>query len=206
MNIVKKTVSAVGGIVLAALLIAALAPKATHALVAALVQVANTSANPVPNRDVDNPARDTFQATFASSCTGSGFTLTSCTGLTVPATNGSGEPISMFVIEYASGGCSSSGANQVILFNYSLADINSHLSFSDGFVDSSTSGNFLQYFVANSAGFAEQTRLYAAPGTTISALSSTNCFAKRFGISRNAIGARLADYAQEVLYAQSRLD
>jgi hypothetical protein len=45
MNYIKKAVTTLGGIFFAALLIAALAPKATHALVAALVQ------------DVDNPGR-----------------------------------------------------------------------------------------------------------------------------------------------------
>jgi len=39
MKIMKKAVTTLGGIFLAALLIAALAPKATHAVVAALVQI-----------------------------------------------------------------------------------------------------------------------------------------------------------------------
>lgn len=61
MNLMRKAVSALGGIFLAALLIAALAPKATRGIAAALVQVANTSANPVPNQDVDNPGRATIE-------------------------------------------------------------------------------------------------------------------------------------------------
>jgi len=48
MNIAKKVVSALGGIFLAALLIAALAPKAAHGLVAALVQIVNTPTSAVP--------------------------------------------------------------------------------------------------------------------------------------------------------------
>jgi len=39
MNYMKKAVTTLGGIFLAALLIAAVAPKATHGLVAALVQI-----------------------------------------------------------------------------------------------------------------------------------------------------------------------
>jgi hypothetical protein len=39
MNYIKKAVTTLGGVFLAALLIAALAPKATHGLVAALVQI-----------------------------------------------------------------------------------------------------------------------------------------------------------------------
>ena len=55
MNVIRKAVSALGGIFLAALLIAALAPKVTRGLAAALV------------RDVDQPAR----RPFTTSCTAS---------------------------------------------------------------------------------------------------------------------------------------
>jgi hypothetical protein len=48
MNIIRKAVTTLAGIFLAVLLIAALAPKATRGVVAALVQVTNTTANPVP--------------------------------------------------------------------------------------------------------------------------------------------------------------
>ena len=52
MKKVRTVLLTFGGIFLAALLIAALAPRATRAVAAALVQVANTSANPVPVTDV----------------------------------------------------------------------------------------------------------------------------------------------------------
>ena len=48
MNHIKKAVTTLGGIFLVALLIAALAPKTTHGLAAALVDVANTRSGPVP--------------------------------------------------------------------------------------------------------------------------------------------------------------
>jgi hypothetical protein len=57
MKLIQKSLAGLGGIVLAAILLAALAPKATRGVAAALVQVTNTSANPVPNRDVDNGPR-----------------------------------------------------------------------------------------------------------------------------------------------------
>ena len=57
MKLIQKKLAGLGGILLAAILIAALAPKATRGVAAALVQVANTSANPVPNRDIDNGPR-----------------------------------------------------------------------------------------------------------------------------------------------------
>ena len=51
MKSMRKALSALGGIFLAALLIAALAPKATRAIAAALVQVVNTASNPVVTTD-----------------------------------------------------------------------------------------------------------------------------------------------------------
>lgn len=52
MNYIRKAVTTLGGIFLAALLLATLAPRATRAIVATLVQVANTPSNPVPTADV----------------------------------------------------------------------------------------------------------------------------------------------------------
>jgi hypothetical protein len=52
MNLMRKTATTLGGIFLAVLLIAALAPKATRAVAAALVQVTNTTSNPVNVSDV----------------------------------------------------------------------------------------------------------------------------------------------------------
>ena len=43
-------------------------PRAAHAIAATLVQVTNTTADPVPNKDVDNPARHPF----AAACTNQG--------------------------------------------------------------------------------------------------------------------------------------
>src|ERR1700690_1584767 len=59
MNFAKRILMFVGFVVLAAILTSVLAPKATHALVATLVQVSNTPSSPVPNRDVDSPAHAT---------------------------------------------------------------------------------------------------------------------------------------------------
>jgi hypothetical protein len=43
--------------------LALVTPRAAHAVAAALVQVTNTSANPVPNQDVDAPGRHLYQST-----------------------------------------------------------------------------------------------------------------------------------------------
>jgi hypothetical protein len=59
MQFAKRLLMVFGAIALTALLLELAAPKATHALVATLVQVTNTTANPVPNKDVDSPAHAT---------------------------------------------------------------------------------------------------------------------------------------------------
>jgi hypothetical protein len=48
MNILRRAITAIGGITVVALLITVVVPKTTHALVATLVQVISPSANPVP--------------------------------------------------------------------------------------------------------------------------------------------------------------
>lgn len=62
MNFIRKAATTLGGIFLAALLIAALAPKATHGLVAALVQVTNTTSNPAVTLDADASTRLPYQS------------------------------------------------------------------------------------------------------------------------------------------------
>ena len=48
MKFARKTWMGVGGVVLAALILPLLAPKTVHAIAATLVQVTNTTSNPVP--------------------------------------------------------------------------------------------------------------------------------------------------------------
>lgn len=76
MTSIRKAVTTLGGIFLAALLIAALAPKATHGLVAALVQVTNTTANPASTLDADHATRIPYQdyEDFGSASSGNGIT------------------------------------------------------------------------------------------------------------------------------------
>jgi hypothetical protein len=57
MKYAKRMLMVAGALALAGILGIAIAPKAAHGIVAAMVQVMNTSANPVPNQDVDNAAR-----------------------------------------------------------------------------------------------------------------------------------------------------
>jgi hypothetical protein len=52
MILFKRSISVLGSVFLAALLLATVAPRAAHAVAAALVQVTNTTASPVPTSDV----------------------------------------------------------------------------------------------------------------------------------------------------------
>ena len=113
MNIQRRIAMAIGGTVVVALVIGLAAPKTVHAVVSALVTVANTSANPVPNRDVDNSANFPFSSEV---CIGD---ANFCQGVTdqftVPAATSSGVPVKRLIIESISGACDdTSGASNFI--------------------------------------------------------------------------------------------
>jgi len=84
-KVAKTFLMGFGGIAFAALLMLMAAPRPLHGIVATMVQVVNTSANPVPNLDTERVARIPYQSNIiVSTCNGlqncalSGFT-------TVPA-------------------------------------------------------------------------------------------------------------------------
>lgn len=97
MNIMRKAVSALGGIFLA-VLIAALAPEVARG-VAALVHVTNTIANPAPMFDVDNPAHQ--PATLESELDGA-----ASTSITAPTSLSSGGAYRELLINWVTGACS----------------------------------------------------------------------------------------------------
>lgn len=85
MNYLRKALSGVGGILLAALLLAALAPKATRAIAAALVQVVNTPSNPVVTTDSLGTATPLQVFCEVASTFGDSGNMFSNTCFTVPA-------------------------------------------------------------------------------------------------------------------------
>jgi hypothetical protein len=95
MNLLRKVVTSLGSITLAALLLAALAPKATRGVAAALVQVTNTASNAVPTED--GPGNFPFAATSCAEVI-----RTACgtvSPLTVPLTTSTGSAVKRLVIE-----------------------------------------------------------------------------------------------------------
>jgi hypothetical protein len=87
MKFPKPAWMTVGGVVLAALILPLFAPKAVHALAAALVQITNTRSNPVPNQDVDIAARHPYTATCYIYANGGAFA--SCQPTPAPPATGS---------------------------------------------------------------------------------------------------------------------
>lgn len=55
MNVVRRIAMAIGGTVVVALVLALAVPSAAHAVLSALMTVANPSANPMPVRKVKDP-------------------------------------------------------------------------------------------------------------------------------------------------------
>jgi hypothetical protein len=59
MRFAKNVLMAVGAVVLAAMLLSVMAPKAVHAVAATMVQMVNTTSEPVPSEDIYRlPARN----------------------------------------------------------------------------------------------------------------------------------------------------
>jgi hypothetical protein len=88
MNLLRKALIPLGGVAITSLLLTLLAPPAAHAIVATLVQVANTTANPVPTIDASKTAANIVNLTCNA---GSGFCyqipttgVTAATPYTVP--------------------------------------------------------------------------------------------------------------------------
>jgi hypothetical protein len=67
MHFAKRTFMGFGVVAFMAVLFSLAAPKVVHGIVATLVQVANTSANPVPNADINDPDLATIEV---QSCQG----------------------------------------------------------------------------------------------------------------------------------------
>jgi hypothetical protein len=105
MKFAKSILTGTGAVILAGLILTLLAPKAAQGVAAALVQVTNTAANPVPNLDTERNGRIMYES--APTKTGCGTGTCVFEFLTVPtgyrlhaqnisavlrATSGSGTP------------------------------------------------------------------------------------------------------------------
>ncbi len=109
MNIFRKSLMNLGGILLAAMFIATLAPKAVRAVAASLVQVVNTPASPVPVKEVENLVDEPFATmicAFCSALTQSTFLpVVPPSSFVVPAVDSAGNPVKALVIKYIGTSC-----------------------------------------------------------------------------------------------------
>lgn len=116
MRLLKRAFAVLGAFVVVAAIAAVVAPKAARGIAAALVQVTNTSANPVPNLDVNTPAEEPFETVL---CTAAGVFAGDCPsnepiGFVVPSTTTDGATVKRLVIENVSGSCATSGTTVVL--------------------------------------------------------------------------------------------
>jgi hypothetical protein len=111
MKIIRKVMTTLGSIFLAALLLAALAPRAARGVAAALVQVTNTTANPVPTTSVSTPV-----PFFANLCVEP--VVFECQPNTnfflVPKETSNSVPVKWLVIDQVGAECTSFTNNPVI--------------------------------------------------------------------------------------------
>lgn len=161
MNLIRKALTTLGGVLLVALLIAALAPKAARGVAAALVQVTNTSANPVPTVSAD--ANFPYEAAF---CAGS-ICTPSQSSFSVPTTTTTGVPVKRLVMEDLNANCDLNvpQSNFFELFVPAAADANGTEAIRYLFVLTDQLGGI--------SAAHETVRLYADPLATVSAISSS---------------------------------
>jgi hypothetical protein len=167
MNILRKAVTTIGGVFLAALLITAVAPKAARGLAAALVQVSNTSANPVPTVSAD--ANFPYEANL---CTESNCSIPN--SFSAPSTTTTGVAVKRLVIEDLNATCAlgSQGTDFVSLVVPQPADNNN----SSGFLPTY---NFLLTPFGGGVSFGHAiVRIYADPSAPVSVSEGTgaSCF------------------------------
>jgi len=117
MSSAKRYLTIALSFVIALTALSIFAPRTVHAVTAALVQVVNTSANPVPQSD----AATRFQAAvcIVSGTISTGVNAcpapTNTATFTVPTTTSTGAPVRRLVVENVSGFCSNYGNNAAIL-------------------------------------------------------------------------------------------
>ncbi len=126
MKYAKRVATSLGYVILAAALVSVLAPKATHAIVATLVQVANTSANPVPNSDVDSAAHATVVplGCFVNLQDGGPAVCTLSIGGGAPYTIPAGQRL---VIEQLSAFCQSSSDDSIPNVEFGIIEANTEI-------------------------------------------------------------------------------
>ena len=108
MKFAKRLLMGVGAVALAAMLLSVTAPKAVHATVAALVQVVNTSADPVPTYDSGTRFQADVCDAAGSVSVASGYCgSTASRTFVVPSVTSAGAAVKRLVVDNVAGFCAS---------------------------------------------------------------------------------------------------
>jgi hypothetical protein len=114
MKILQRFLMGLGTVLLLALSLQLVAPKAVHAVVSTLVTVANTATNPVASRNVDNPATYPFSANLCINV--NSFCDPSLSQVfVVPAATSTGVQVKRLVLQGVSGDCQGDPATTALL-------------------------------------------------------------------------------------------
>ena len=115
MKLVKQAATLFGTVLFVAMVATLLAPKAVHAVVSTLVTVANTAANPVASRNVDNPATYPFSANLCVGINGGYCDPSTPQLFAVPSNTSTGLPVKRLVLQGVSGSCQGDPATIALL-------------------------------------------------------------------------------------------
>ena len=136
-------------------------PPAVRAAVATLVQVVNTTANPVPNADVNGPGEEAFQTQL---CNASG-TFYVCSSVpstfTVPVSTSDGASVKRLVLTTVTGYCQQNPPTNVLTGAISIVAGGTYLVYSSPLQPNPTDSAYLFSIMGPAP-------LYADPGSSIS--------------------------------------
>jgi hypothetical protein len=126
MKLARTLLMGFGSVALVAAFLILVAPKSAHAVVATLVQVANTSTNPVPNADVNAPGDEPFQTLICVAFPAGSFPCTSGTipeSFGVPTVTSDSLTVKRLVVENISGFCVVGGSQTIGLVTLEFSTI-----------------------------------------------------------------------------------
>ena len=115
MKSAKNLLMVAAAFALAMILFVIAAPKAAHALVATLVQVTNTSANPVPTSDAAVRFQTAVCAVTGPVSTATNFCAPNSTTFVVPTVTSGGAAVKRLVLENVSGFCSNFDNSSLVM-------------------------------------------------------------------------------------------
>jgi hypothetical protein len=167
MKFAKSLLIGSGSVLLAGFILTLLAPKALHAVVATLVQVVNTTANPVPNTDVNAPGEEAFQTQICSAA-GTGYACSSDPdNFVVPASTLDGAGVKRLVLTTVTGYCNRNSSTDVLEAQITVFAGGTSINYFSPFQPNPTDPGFDLRIMGPAP-------LYADPGSSISVFTSVS--------------------------------